>query len=101
MVKIRLTRIGRKKAPFYRIVIADSRRARDGKVIEYVGRYQPLNKDPEEQIVIKEDRALYWLSNGAQPTDTVRSLLRKKGIMKTFHESKVEAKKARKAESSS
>jgi len=94
MVKIRLTRVGRKKAPYYRVVIADSRRARDGKFIEIIGRYQPLNKDAAQQIVCDEERALYWLSQGAQPTETVRALLRKQGVMKKHHESKVAAKKA-------
>lgn len=97
MVKIRLTRVGRKKAPYYRLVVADSRRARDGKFIEIIGRYQPLNKKDEEQIVCEEERALYWLNNGAQPTETVRALLRKQGILKKFHEGKVEARKARAA----
>ncbi len=99
MVKIRLTRVGRKKAPFYRVIVADSRRARDGKFIEIIGRYQPLNKNQEEQITCDEERALYWLHNGAQPTETVRALLRRQGIMKKFHEAKVEAKKALKAAS--
>ena len=97
MVKIRLTRVGRKKAPYYRLVVADSRRARDGKFIEIIGRYQPLNKKLDEQVVCEEERALYWLNNGAQPTETVRSLLRKLGILKKFHEGKVEARKARTA----
>lgn len=97
MVKIRLTRVGRKGDPYYRVVVADSRRQRDGRFIEIIGRYQPLVKDEAEQIVCDEERALHWLSVGAQPTDTVRSLLRKKGVMKKFHEKKVEEKKARKA----
>lgn len=97
MVKIRLTRVGRRKAPYYRVVVADSRRARDGKFIEIIGRYQPLNKDAAEQITLQEERALHWLRNGAQPTDTVRSLLRRKGILKKHHEEKVAAKAERKA----
>jgi len=97
MVKIRLTRVGRKKAPYYRFVVADSRRQRDGKFIEILGRYQPLNKIEAEQIVCDEERALYWLSNGAQPTETARALLRRLGIMKKFHEGKAAAKKALKA----
>jgi len=94
MVKIRLTRVGRKKAPFYRVIVADERRKRDGKFIEIIGRYQPLNKEEGTQITCNEERALYWLHNGAQPSETVRAILRKQGIMKKFHEQKVEAKKA-------
>ena len=97
MVKIRLTRVGRKSAPYYRLVIADSRRQRDGRFIEIVGRYQPLNKDVSQQVVCDEERMLHWLSVGAQPTETVRALLRKQGILKKHHEAKVEAKKAAKA----
>jgi small subunit ribosomal protein S16 len=93
MIKIRLTRVGRKKAPYYRLVVADERRQRDGKFIEILGRYQPLNKDEAQQITCQEERALYWLHNGAQPTDTARGLLRRLGIMRKFHEAKVEARK--------
>ncbi len=75
MVKIRLTRLGDKKTPFYRVVVADQRRARDGKFIEVIGTYNPLAK-PEE-IKIDTERANYWLKNGAQPTDTVKDLLKK------------------------
>ena len=92
MVRIRLTRVGRRKAPFWRVVVADSRRARDSRFIEIVGQYQPLANPP--LLNIKEDRALYWLQQGAQPSDTVRSLLSKVGVMKTFHDAKVAAKKA-------
>jgi small subunit ribosomal protein S16 len=92
MVKIRLTRIGRTHTAFFRMVVADSRRARDGKFIEIIGRYQPTQKD--NQIELVADRALYWLHNGAQPTETARALLRKAGILKTYHEQKVEARKA-------
>lgn len=90
-VKIRLTRVGRKKAPFYRIVVADGRKARDGRFIEIIGIYQPLGKTPT--IKVKEERALYWLGQGAIPSDTTRSILKKFGIMKTFHEIKLQAKK--------
>ena len=79
MVKIRLRRMGAKKRPFYRIVVADSRAPRDGRAIEEIGTYNPLT-DPAE-VTIKEDRAREWLKNGAQPTDTVRSLLKKTGIL--------------------
>ena len=75
MVKIRMTRLGDKKTPFYRVVVADQRRARDGKFIEVIGTYNPLAK-PEE-IKIDTERANYWLKNGAQPTDTVKDLLKK------------------------
>ncbi len=77
-VKLRLTRTGRHKDPFYRIVAADSRYARDGRFIEEIGYYQPI-ADPAV-IKIDEDRALYWLSRGAQASDTVRALLKKTGI---------------------
>lgn len=75
MVKIRLARLGDKKSPFYRVVVADQRRARDGKFIEVIGTYNPLTQ-PEE-VKIDLERANYWVKNGAQPTDTVRVLLKK------------------------
>ena len=84
-VKIRLARVGRRKAPYYRIVVADSRRARDGRFIEIVGRYQPLQKEGDQHNV-DEERALKWMSEGATPSDTVRSIFRKLGIMRKFHE---------------
>ena len=86
MVKIRLMRMGSKKRPFYRIVIADARTKRDGKYIELVGTYNPV-ADPAE-ININEEVALKWLKDGAIPTDTVKSLFNKKGINKKFHEIK-------------
>ncbi|MFY9140237.1 MAG: 30S ribosomal protein S16 [Thermacetogeniaceae bacterium] len=76
--KIRLKRIGAKKKPAYRVVVADSRSPRDGRFIEEIGYYQPI-ADPAV-IKIDEDRALYWLSRGAQVSDTVRALLKKTGI---------------------
>ncbi len=76
--KIRLTRMGTKKKPFYRIVVAEDRSPRDGKFIEIVGNYDPL-QDPAA-ITMKEDRITEWLSKGAQPSKTVASLLKKKGI---------------------
>ncbi len=82
-VKLRLTRMGKKKQPFYRIVAADSRTRRDGKYLEKIGHYNPLT-DPAD-IVINEERAFYWLRNGAIPTDTVRSLFSRKGIMLKWH----------------
>ena len=77
-VKIRLRRMGAKKAPFYRIVVADSRYPRDGRFIEEIGYYNPL----EEPAVVKIDveKAQKWIANGAQPTDTVKDLLKKAGI---------------------
>ena len=90
-VKIRLRRTGRKKAPMYRIVVADSRSPRDGKFIEIIGQYAPRQQDTA--LSVKEDRANYWLNNGAQPTDTVRSLLRKAGVLKARHESRLAAKR--------
>ncbi|HOA31823.1 MAG: 30S ribosomal protein S16 [Clostridiaceae bacterium] len=75
MVKIRLKRIGAKKAPYYRVVVADSRNARDGRFIEEIGTYNPL-VDPAE-IKIDVERADYWLKNGAQMTDTVKALYKK------------------------
>ena len=75
MVKIRLRRMGAKKNPFYRIVVADSRSPRDGRFIEELGTYNPLT-DPAE-IKVNAERAKYWVSNGAQPTETVRALLKK------------------------
>ena len=85
-VKMRLKRMGAKKAPFYRIVVADSRSPRDGKFIENVGTYNPLTTPAE--IKVDEVVALKWLKNGAIPTDTVKNILSKAGIMKKFHESK-------------
>lgn len=79
-VKIRLRRMGAKKAPFYRIVVADSRYPRDGRFIEEVGYYDPT-KEPSV-IKIDEEKAKTWLANGAQPTDTVKALLKIQGIMK-------------------
>lgn len=79
MVKIRLRRIGAKKAPFYRVVVADSRFPRDGRFIEELGTYNPLT-DPAE-IKIDNDRAIEWIKKGAQPTDTVKALLKKTGAI--------------------
>ena len=79
MVKIRLRRMGAKKAPFYRIVVADSRFPRDGRFIEEIGTYNPLTEPAE--IKVDTDRALEWMKNGAQPTDTVKSLLKRIGAL--------------------
>ena len=83
MVKLRLQRRGRKKLPMYKIVAADARSPRNGKFIEALGEYNPLTQPP--MINVKEARALYWLGVGAQPTDTVRNLLSRKGIMLRVH----------------
>ena len=89
-VKIRLKRMGAKKRPFYRIVAVDSRSPRDGRFIEEVGYYNPI-VEPKE-VKIDETKALKWLNEGAIPTDTVRDLFSKQGIMKKFHESKMTKK---------
>ncbi|MBE6897239.1 MAG: 30S ribosomal protein S16 [Clostridia bacterium] len=78
-VKIRLRRMGAKKAPFYRIVVADSRFPRDGRFIEEIGTYNPLTEPSE--VKIDAEKAAQWIKNGAQPTDTVKSLFKKNGIM--------------------
>ena len=83
-VKIRLKRMGAKGRPFYRVVIADSRVARDGKVIDQVGYYNPIDGN----VKLNEDAIIDWLKKGAQPTDTARNLLSKNGIMTKFHEEK-------------
>ena len=85
-VKMRLKRMGAKKAPFYRVVVADSRSPRDGKFIALIGTYNPLTTPAE--IKINEELALEWLAKGAIPTDTVKNVLSKAGIMKKFHETK-------------
>ncbi len=79
-VKIRLRRIGAKKAPFYRVVVADSRYPRDGRFIEKIGTYDPLAEPPA--INIDVEKAEKWIANGAQPTDTVKALLKKAGVTK-------------------
>ena len=78
-VKIRLRRMGQKKAPFYRVVVADSRSPRDGRFIEEIGYYNPMTNPAE--IKIDAEKAKTWLTNGAQPTETVKSLLRKSEIL--------------------
>jgi small subunit ribosomal protein S16 len=86
-VKIRLKRMGAKKSPFYRIVVADSRSPRDGRYIEVVGTYNPVTQPAK--VDIKEDLVLKWLQDGAKPSDTVRNLLSKEGIMEKFHNAKL------------
>ena len=85
-VKIRLKRMGAKKAPFYRVVVADSRSPRDGRFIDNIGTYNPLATPAE--INIDKEAAKKWLNNGAIPTDTVRNLFSKAGILKEFSEEK-------------
>jgi small subunit ribosomal protein S16 len=89
-VKLRLKRGGSKQRPFYRIVAADSRFPRDGRFIDSIGTYNPI--PAEYEVNIDEEKAMYWLTNGAQPTDTVRNLLSQKGIMAKYAESKKEGK---------
>lgn len=86
MVKLRLKRMGAKKVPFYRIVAADSRSPRDGRDIEVIGTYNPT-KEPAI-ITVDEEKAIKWLNNGAIPTDTVRTILSKQGIIKKFQDAK-------------
>ena len=86
MVKLRLKRMGKKGAPFYRIVAADSRSPRDGRFIEQIGTYIPTKA--EEKVTLDKELAKKWLSNGAQPTDTVRSILSHEGVLKEMHEAK-------------
>jgi len=93
-IKLRLKRMGAKRAPFYRIVAADSRSPRDGRFIEIVGTYNPVAKG--EQVTFKEELVMKWLHNGAQPTDTVRDLFSNAGLMKKFTDEKA----AQKAKSS-
>lgn len=85
-VKIRLKRIGAKKAPFYRIVVADSRSPRDGRIIEEIGTYNPVAQPA--LIKINEETAIKWMQDGAKPSDTVRNLFSKQGIMEKFHNAK-------------
>lgn len=85
-VKIRMRRMGSKRKPFYRIVVADSRMPRDGRFIEEVGYYTPLT-NPDE-VKLEEDKIFEWLEKGAQPSDTVRSLLSKAGLMTRYHDAK-------------
>ena len=86
MLKIRLTRMGAKKNPFYRIIVIDSKEARNGAPTDTIGWYDPANLDAP--VKIDEEKTLSWLGKGAQPTDTVRSILRKNGILAKFAEAK-------------
>jgi len=97
-VRIRLKRLGAKKRPFYRVVVADQRSPRDGRFIENIGRYQPL--DDPSLIEIDVERALHWLRVGAQPSNTVRVLMTKVGIWDRFTSEKSEKKDAKSAKAS-
>ncbi|GKQ42581.1 30S ribosomal protein S16 [Companilactobacillus sp. RD055328] len=88
-VKIRMKRMGSKLKPFYRVVVADSRAPRDGRFIEEVGYYNPIKED---ELKLDEEVIMDWLKKGAQPSDTVRNLLQKQGVMKKFHEYKMAKK---------
>ena len=90
MVRIRLRRTGRKRTPTYRIVVADSQSPRDGRFIEIIGQYAP--RQGENALNLDTGRASYWLDKGAQPSDTVRSLLRKAGLLKARHEERLARK---------
>ena len=95
-VKLRLKRMGAKQKPFYRIIVADSRSPRDGRFIESVGTYNP--RLAENKVVVNEERTLYWLVNGAQPTDTVKSLLIQTKTWASYKAPKKAAKKVEKKE---
>lgn len=92
MVRIRLRRTGRKKTPTYRIVVADSQSPRDGRFIEIIGQYVP--RQGNTAINLDTARANYWLDKGAQPSDTVRSLLRRAGVLKARHEDRLGRKRS-------
>jgi len=93
MVRIRLRRVGRKNAPLFRIVVADSESPRDGRFVEVIGQYAPrevaADGSKKGRISIQVERAHYWLDVGAQPSDTVRSLLRRAGVLKARHEARI------------
>ena len=95
MVKLRLAKQGRKKLPIYKIVAADSRARRDGRFIESLGQYRPSNDNGNKILDLKEERVMYWLKVGAQPTATVRSLLSKEGILLKWHLEKKDIEPAR------
>ncbi|MCX4365865.1 MAG: 30S ribosomal protein S16 [Bacilli bacterium] len=89
-VKLRLKRMGAKQRPFYRVIAADSRSPRDGRFIETIGTYDPIKA--EDNVKIDEEKAIKWLNNGAQPTDTVKNLLSQTGIWAKFKNTKKEGK---------
>ena len=86
-VKIRLTRMGSKRNPFYRIVVADARSPRDGRIIEQIGSYNPVSKS-EDNVVLDNEKALDWMQKGAKPSDTVRNIFKQRGIMEQHHNAK-------------
>lgn len=88
-VKIRLRRMGAKKAPFYRLVVADSRYPRDGRFLDEIGYYNPTTQPAT--LMVEENKAADWIRKGAQPSDTVRSLLKQKGVYKILEEQKKQA----------
>ncbi len=98
MVRIRLRRVGRKNAPVFRIVVADSESPRDGRFIEVIGQYAPREAasdgSKKGRLSLQVDRANHWLDVGAQPSDTVRSLLRRAGILKVRHEGRIGRQRA-------
>lgn len=85
-LKIRLQRVGTKKKPFYRVVAADSRSKRDGVVVDFIGKYQPIVDG--KQFDVDEEKVMKWLKQGAQPTDTIRELLKKEGIWQKYTSAK-------------
>lgn len=97
MVKIRLTRLGDKKAPFYRVIVADSRAPRDGRFIDIIGTYNPLTEPAE--VKLDEAKAKDWLAKGAQPTDTAKALLVKAGIMEQGKPAPAKTKAVKKSKS--
>jgi len=96
-VKLRLTRMGRRHRPFFRLNAVEARTPRDGKIIEKLGHYDPIEKDPARQIVIKRERVEYWLNQGAVPTDTVSHLLLRCGIKHKYAEEKAARRQRAKA----
>ena len=94
-VKIRLKRIGAKKRPFYRVVVANSTASRDGRFIDNIGHYDPLKQPPV--VHLDEEKALRWLGHGAQPTDTARALLKGQGILERFEAAKLAVRETKKA----
>ncbi len=95
-VKIRLKRVGKTKQPSYRVVVADSRSPRDGRIIENIGWYNPLTEP--STIKVNEEKVLSWLKNGAQPTESVASLLKRVGVMERFEQARAAASASAKAE---
>ena len=93
MVKIRLTRLGNKHRPFYRVVVAKSTAGRDSASVEVLGTYNPIARNRDERIKIKTDRALHWLMEGAQPTDTVAHMLKTVGVLEEFFKARPAAAK--------